>query len=438
MYKIVYGYLLIASLCFGGEGKWTTYGPYGISFSEISYSHSWGTVITPTICAGSDNQGVYFFNFDKKEWVSHNEGLTDLRIISVAPMRVPIDYMVWPNGFWVSTKDSGIFVGGFIWRWKPYHTELASPRISLLSSGSLKIGTERPAASLYAVVNDTEIFVRHYIDTSELTSWQRTEWVGLKCTAIHTLEGFPNILYVGAIKEDGETSLWKTSDWGKNWKKILNIKTGEITSIDYLSGGAIYVATDSGTVYISWDGGKTWNSSFLPIHTSILSLVVASSGVIYVGTRDRGVYQSSDSGKTWKEMNDGLTPKTVNSLDIVKNTLYAGTSDGVWEYTIKEGITEKTELLRDVKMDISPNPFKTVVSVKWWVVGKGPINLEVYDASGRLIRNLAKVQSPEHRAYTIIWDGRDENGELLPAGVYFIELKTENYLLTRKVILMRR
>ena len=107
-------------------------------------------------------------------------------------------------------------------------------------------------------------------------------------------------------------------------------------------------------------------------------------------------------------------------------------------HTTEESIKEENKN-NTIKLELLnfPNPFKGVTSIEYQVVSKGPISLEVYDASGRLIRNLAKVQSTEHRAYTTIWDGRDENGELLPAGVYFIELKTENYLLTRKVILMR-
>jgi len=85
---------------------------------------------------------------------------------------------------------------------------------------------------------------------------------------------------------------------------------------------------------------------------------------------------------------------------------------------------------------IRPNPFKTAISVKW-LAGEGSISLEVYDVQGRLVRTLTRIQSPESKAYTSVWDGRDDEGRLLPSGIYFIELKTANYSKTQKVILFR-
>jgi len=68
---------------------------------------------------------------------------------------------------------------------------------------------------------------------------------------------------------------------------------------------------------------------------------------------------------------------------------------------------------------------------------KETINLKVYDATGRLIKTLVKAQSPEPKTYTIKWDGRDDKGNLLPSGVYFIRLETGGITETEKVILTR-
>jgi hypothetical protein len=60
-----------------------------------------------------------------------------------------------------------------------------------------------------------------------------------------------------------------------------------------------------------------------------------------------------------------------------------------------------------------PNPFRD--SVNLGQTHGDPIDIDVYDASGRLVRSLA---SPGGRE-PLIWDGRATDGEEVPTGVYF-------------------
>ena len=151
--------ILIAGLWVEGEGRWTTLGPFGVSISTLSYSHSWGRVISPTICAGSDSQGTYFFDFDKKKWVSQNEGLSNLEMISIAPLRTPQTWNVDPHGFWVSVRDNSIF-SGCIAGWFPDNDGLTFLKTSLLTSSSSHTHGELPFAAVYVVVDNRLIFIK--------------------------------------------------------------------------------------------------------------------------------------------------------------------------------------------------------------------------------------------------------------------------------------
>ena len=107
-------------------------------------------------------------------------------------------------------------------------------------------------------------------------------------------------------------------------------------------------------------------------------------------------------------------------------------------HTTEAGIKgSKDDTIKLELLGISPNPFKTVTSIKWQVAGEEPVNLEIYDATGRLVRTFAKTQNLKPGAYTMSWDGKKENGELLPAGVYFVKLKAGSSVLTKKVTLLR-
>ena len=54
------------------------------------------------------------------------------------------------------------------------------------------------------------------------------------------------------------------------------------------------------------------------------------------------------------------------------------------------------------------------------VEGEKPIVLEIFDLSGRRVRDLTRVQSNPSGDHTFVWDGRDESGRLPPPGNYII------------------
>ena len=64
------------------------------------------------------------------------------------------------------------------------------------------------------------------------------------------------------------------------------------------------------------------------------------------------------------------------------------------------------------------------------------IILRVYDLSGRLIRTLLDT---DHLPLTTVasWDGKDDKGNDVAAGIYFYRLEAGNFTSTRKMTLIR-
>jgi ASPIC and UnbV/FG-GAP-like repeat/Subtilase family/FlgD Ig-like domain len=84
----------------------------------------------------------------------------------------------------------------------------------------------------------------------------------------------------------------------------------------------------------------------------------------------------------------------------------------------------------------SPNPFNPVTSIKFVVGQAGPVDLAVYDISGRLVKTLAGGHMAAD-TYTRTWRGEDESGRPMPSGVYFARLITAKKTATQKLTLLK-
>ncbi len=82
-----------------------------------------------------------------------------------------------------------------------------------------------------------------------------------------------------------------------------------------------------------------------------------------------------------------------------------------------------------------PNPVQGSTEIRYQIESPGRVRLDLYDASGRVVRVLAR----EHQtagSYTVRWDGRDASGDRVPAGVYFYSLASGAGASTKKMLLL--
>jgi glucose/arabinose dehydrogenase len=85
---------------------------------------------------------------------------------------------------------------------------------------------------------------------------------------------------------------------------------------------------------------------------------------------------------------------------------------------------------------LSPVPFRSTLDMEIGLARSETISLDVFDLSGRLVRTLTR--GPAQAGFTLArWDGRLEGGGNAPSGIYFLHLRGEDWILTRRVALVR-
>jgi hypothetical protein len=83
-----------------------------------------------------------------------------------------------------------------------------------------------------------------------------------------------------------------------------------------------------------------------------------------------------------------------------------------------------------------PNPFNPTTELKFEMSQLSNISIKVYNILGKEITTLLEKNLPAGE-YIIQWDGKDNKGNLLPGGVYFIQMKAGEYRQTIKTIFLK-
>ena len=146
----------------------------------------------------------------------------------------------------------------------------------------------------------------------------------------------PNVVYVGAIGspwgEHTERGVYKTTDGGETWNKILyaNTKTGVADLVmDPKNPNKLMAALwehkrypwffnsggEGSGVYITYDGGKNWKKitsedGFPDGDLGRIGLAIApnKTNIVYalIEAKKNGLYKSMDGGMKWEKVNENM------------------------------------------------------------------------------------------------------------------------------------
>jgi hypothetical protein len=86
-----------------------------------------------------------------------------------------------------------------------------------------------------------------------------------------------------------------------------------------------------------------------------------------------------------------------------------------------------------------PNPFNPVAVIEFNISNEHPsshINLRIYNITGQLVKTLMDEEKTPG-TYTVTWDGRNNSNEEVASGVYFYELKSNNLMESKRMVLIK-
>jgi hypothetical protein len=99
-----------------------------------------------------------------------------------------------------------------------------------------------------------------------------------------------------------------------------------------------------------------------------------------------------------------------------------------------EGVAGNPLPLFRWQLTCAPNPLSARTVIRWQVPRLSSVSLKVYNTAGQMVRVLSQGRA-KPGSYTATWNGCDQQGRRLAAGVYVCTLDGPGTRITRKVVL---
>jgi hypothetical protein len=103
---------------------------------------------------------------------------------------------------------------------------------------------------------------------------------------------------------------------------------------------------------------------------------------------------------------------------------------------IEVALPKRFELSQNYPNPFGRSPFNPRTTIRFELPQATLVTLAVYNTLGQEVRRLAHGRR-QAGYYTVVWDGRDNDGRPLPSGIYHYRLQAGDFIATKKLVLAK-
>jgi len=135
---------------------------------------------------------------------------------------------------------------------------------------------------------------------------------------------------------------------------------------------------------------------------------------------------------------EGITVKVINEADTTQWSSAVTDTSGRYELMLITDVQSvpASNIPAEFKLEQNyPNPFNPFTHLHFHLPRSSDVNLAIYNTLGQKVRTLVD-RSLSPGVHSAMWDGRDDSGIGLAAGIYFYQLRAGDYVATKKMVLI--
>jgi photosystem II stability/assembly factor-like uncharacterized protein len=218
------------------------------------------------------------------------------------------------------------------------------------------------------------------VTPQDLTSWSKVSLVEASHFDTNTAYAAINRFRL----DDLRPHIYRTHDGGKTWQKIAGgIPDNEVVNAvreDPVRRGLLFAGTER-AVYVSFNDGDRWQPLRLNMPaTSIRDLVVHNDDIV-VGTHGRSFWILDDI-TVLRQIGEQVATSEVHLFEPQV------------AYRVRRSVNTDTPIPPDEPMGKNP-PDGAIINYYLKSRAAGPVTLEIFDSSNRLVRRFSSSDKPE-------------------------------------------
>ena len=247
-------------------------------------------------------------------------------------------------------------------------------------------------------------------------------------------------------QESGRILLWRVD---RDAEQTLSAHDGPVRAVVYSEGGASIASAGSDRMVKLWvaQGSDFTLSRVFGDHDDAAEAVAFSRGsqiLASAGLDGNTVLRQPDEiVRTLVAAEGGGLTSLVFSPDGTQ--LVSGSWNGTIQLMQVSGIETRRPLQVEpqdaVLLWAYPNPFNNGTVLSFRLLRQAAVGIEIFNVAGQLVRVLDGGERAAGMyadpADALHWDGRNEDGAAVAAGVYFAVLKAGNATLRQKLLLLK-
>jgi hypothetical protein len=102
-----------------------------------------------------------------------------------------------------------------------------------------------------------------------------------------------------------------------------------------------------------------------------------------------------------------------------------------------EGVSADDPLVSATKLIGNyPNPFNPETNISFSLAAGSRVKIEIFNIHGQKVQTLVNSEYPAGH-HNVVWDGRDNKGQQVGSGVFFYQMKTEEYVEVKRMVLLK-
>ena len=248
--------------------------------------------------------------------------------------------------------------------------------------------------------------------------------------------------YVGSYKKISAPSsdnVWMCGEtrilhYTNNTFTEPTVPSGAYNDLHFINNLEGWVVGNNGLILYTNNGGASWDVQVNPSFNHLRSVFFLNANEGWTVGDNGRILHTTNGGTDWNIEASGLTSEFLTGVHFTSsiNGYVVGEGETILKFGELTAVENEKDLVTGFSLSQNyPNPFNPITNIEFRIANFEFVSLKVYDVLGNEVAVLINEEKPAEK-YEVEFNGND-----LTSGIYFYQLRSGDYVQTKKMLLIK-